>query len=198
MNVEIEKRASEDRPWLLPEAIELLEKLIKENKIRTVLEFGSGGSTVFFAERVGRVVSIEHNRKWHGRVVKRLRQRNLENAAVLLAPASRKSDREIYRGKDGRYYRKYVEAGVAAARHEFNGFVDCIFVDGRARVACARQCLEHVSPRGILILDDAARDRYRSVEERLGANAWKRIRIHRGKSCSDFWFRPEASATNDG
>ena len=50
------------RPWLSDEAITLFESLLQPNFF--VLEFGSGGSTLWLAERVSYVRSYETNIKW--------------------------------------------------------------------------------------------------------------------------------------
>src|SRR5215470_9498452 len=50
-------------PWFSYAAIDFLDTFLKPNM--TVCEYGSGGSTVFFARRVRSVFSIEDNSKWH-------------------------------------------------------------------------------------------------------------------------------------
>ena len=64
-------------PWLSFGAIIALESIVsKEYK---VLEFGSGGSTIFWAERCGSVKSFETNHKWYENVKKRVeRFKNVE------------------------------------------------------------------------------------------------------------------------
>ncbi len=49
-------------PWLHPEAVEYLEGLLTPEM--RVLEHGAGGSTLWFAERVKEVVTLEHNPEW--------------------------------------------------------------------------------------------------------------------------------------
>src|SRR5215203_492131 len=57
-------------PWFSYAAIDFLEKYIKREM--TVCEYGSGGSTLFFAERAKSVYSIEDNAKWFDLVQARL------------------------------------------------------------------------------------------------------------------------------
>lgn len=71
------KTASANRPWLHHEVIEWLEYTL--HPAWDVLEVGCGGSTVFFAERVARVVSIETNQTWIVRVEQELASRGLTN-----------------------------------------------------------------------------------------------------------------------
>lgn len=51
-----------DKPWLAPNVIEYLEGLLTPDM--KVCEHGSGGSTIWLAGRVARVVSYEANEKW--------------------------------------------------------------------------------------------------------------------------------------
>ena len=51
-----------EHPWLAPKVVEHLESLLRPSW--HVLEHGSGGSTIWFAERVKTVTSIEANIKW--------------------------------------------------------------------------------------------------------------------------------------
>lgn len=53
-------------PWLHPSAVSYLEGLLRPDW--RVLEHGAGGSTLWFAERVSKVVSIEHNPEWRMKV----------------------------------------------------------------------------------------------------------------------------------
>ena len=49
-------------PWYCFDAIEFLQKNLTKNHI--IFEFGCGASTLFFASKVKKVVSLESNRKW--------------------------------------------------------------------------------------------------------------------------------------
>lgn len=69
-------------PWLVPGAVSMLEEVL--DRKRDVLEFGSGGSTVFFARRSGRVTSYETRPKWCDLVRKRLNEEKLENVDLRL------------------------------------------------------------------------------------------------------------------
>lgn len=55
--------AIQRKPWLHDDAIAKLESILR--KRFTVIEQGAGGSTLWFAERVKRVVSFEHDEKWY-------------------------------------------------------------------------------------------------------------------------------------
>jgi hypothetical protein len=53
-------------PWLVPESIIELDKWLTKDDV--VVEFGSGGSTLFFADRCKKVVSFEFELKWKERL----------------------------------------------------------------------------------------------------------------------------------
>jgi hypothetical protein len=53
-------------PWITMGAIIALEEIIKP--MFSVLEFGSGGSTIFFAKRCSSVLSYETNIEWYNKV----------------------------------------------------------------------------------------------------------------------------------
>lgn len=71
-------------PWFSYAAIEFLEKALQPQM--TVCEYGSGGSTIFFARRVRAVYAIEDNPKWHELVVKRIQELGITNAELVLHP----------------------------------------------------------------------------------------------------------------
>src|SRR6266480_3726607 len=71
-------------PWFSYAAIDFLaEELTAEME---VCEYGSGGSTLFFARRTRRVFSIEDNPKWFELVTERVKQLGLKNVEVTLRP----------------------------------------------------------------------------------------------------------------
>src|SRR5262245_16177519 len=69
-------------PWFSYSAIDFLEGFLKPNM--AVFEYGSGGSTVFFARRVKSVLSVEDNSQWFEWVSRRLRADGLKNVTLKL------------------------------------------------------------------------------------------------------------------
>ena len=53
-------------PWLHPSAVEYFEGILQPEW--WVLEHGSGGSTLWLAQRVAHVTSIEHDSKWSAQI----------------------------------------------------------------------------------------------------------------------------------
>jgi len=71
-------------PWFSYAAIDFLEDFLRPHM--TVCEYGSGGSTLFFARRVRSVFSIEDNSEWFARVKAELTAKSLRNATLCLHP----------------------------------------------------------------------------------------------------------------
>src|SRR5579859_6931852 len=76
-------------PWFSYAAIDFLNQYLKPHM--TVCEYGSGGSTLFFAQRVKSVFSIEDNPHWFEMVTRRLREKSLKNVQLKLCTFDFKS-----------------------------------------------------------------------------------------------------------
>ncbi len=162
-------------PWIPFIAIQFLEAILKPDM--SVFEWGSGGSTVFFAQRVARIVSIEHEREWYRKVEADLR--GFGNAQCHLiegehgAIARSKSDASAYFSDSvpDNNFRRY-----ASAIDDHEPF-DVVMIDGRARPSCVMHARTKVKTGGFLILDNSERAYYeKSVQEFLGT--WERATFH--------------------
>lgn len=121
------------RPWISYDAQARFARFLTTTS--RVLEFGSGMSTVWYAERAGEVVSIEDHRPWFDAVAKIIGQRGVGNVRYRFA-----TDRDSY---------------TMPTASERDGGFDLIMVDGSARDACVRNALNLLRPGGILYLDNA-------------------------------------------
>ncbi len=65
-----------EHPWLTKEASFILVSLLKETDIG--LEGGSGRSTLWFARRVKKLTSVEHNKNWYNKILKKLQGQKLD------------------------------------------------------------------------------------------------------------------------
>lgn len=134
-------------PWMNYRAIAFLESEV--TPVARVFEYGSGGSTLWFASRAGSVLSIEHNPEWAELVAGALE--GVDNATLVQVPVV-----------DGDY-----SAYVAKVLEEQDGSFDVVVVDGRHRVACVRNAASKVAPGGVLLLDDSERTYYQGAFEAL-------------------------------
>jgi hypothetical protein len=119
-------------PWYTYPAIEYLRQL--DFSERTVFEYGSGNSTLFWGAVAKRVVSIEDDEAWFGS----LRDQRPPNVELVL-----ETDLHEY----------------AAAILRYPEPFDVIVVDGAARghtrLRCSRHALERLRRGGMIILDNS-------------------------------------------
>jgi precorrin-6B methylase 2 len=114
----------------------------------TVCEYGSGGSTVFFARRAKSVYSIEDNPKWYEWVTRRLKENSISNATLKLCTFD-------FKNPVGFEKSEYLQAMP-------DDKFDIIVVDGseewtQVRPICFQKAEAHIKPGGILIVDDSWR-----------------------------------------
>lgn len=124
-----------DRPWLSYDAVRILQKRMAE-KPCSVLEFGSGASTAWFAMRAGELHSVESDPQWQQRVAKRL---------AKLPETKAKVEYELRTSADA--YCKF--------RSDTDRRFDIILVDGPWRHLCARNHVDKLAVDGILYLDNS-------------------------------------------
>jgi hypothetical protein len=170
------KAIKEKIPWMPFRAIQWLDTHITPQSV--VFEYGSGTSTLRWAKRAKRYVSVEHSRVWRDKVSAAVAREGIRNCEVRLTPPDSEpgqgsvdpSNPETYasrRSKDT--YREYV--------HQIDTFldnsIDIVLVDGRARPAALRHATKKIKPGGFLLLDDANRPHYqRSIRYVAG---WKKL-----------------------
>lgn len=160
-------------PWLPFAVIDLLEERV--DRTSHVFEYGGGGSTAWFADRVGEVVTIEQDDEWYKALAASMK--DLDHVNII--PASPNNG-----------FRDYV----AAIDNYADGTFDVVLVDGRERVACVERAAPKVKPGGLLILDDSDRDKYIGAFAHLGQ--WSRQDHFGLVPCKDvpghtaIWTRP--------
>ena len=168
-------------PWMTYDAIDFLEEITSEEK--NVFEWGSGGSTIFFAARCKQVISVEHDKEWSKILKEKLN--NLEiNNVILHEIEGEKIDNFLILNPEnaddfvskelksaGLSYEKYVKA---IDQYDYNLF-DIIVVDGRVRNACVKRAIPHIKKGGYLIVDNSDRSYYLSEFNFLNnQNEWKK------------------------
>jgi hypothetical protein len=168
-------------PWVTFEAKEWIETFLIQNysKEMIVFEYGSGGSTVFFARRVLEVISVEHNLEWYGVVCNILQRENVSNCKYLLMEPQSVSGCSISDAADPQSYASHeyenmsFEAYVKSIDAYPNKCFDLVFIDGRARPSCILHARNKLKSGGIIILDNSERDYYSLGKELL--SDWERM-----------------------
>ena len=142
-------------PWLTYSFIYFIEERL--NSKMSILEFGSGNSTLYWSKRVKRVESIEHDPSWYEKV----KSMNLpENANVSLKKLGDHGD-----------YTKYSKTTDTPN-------FSIILVDGVERVGCLKNNHTLLEDNGVIILDDSEREDYLSGINFLIDEGFKKL---------DFW-----------
>ncbi len=157
---------TERMPWISFPAIDLLSKTL--GPADRVFEYGGGGSTLFWIDRVAEVVTVEHDAEWFNALKDRMKgeQRadwtGLERSAVSgdLVPAPDPSDPDHYASSDANYAHMNFKAYASAIDAYPDGHFDVVMVDGRARTSCLVHALPKLRKGGLLILDNAEREHY--------------------------------------
>lgn len=122
-------------PWFSLPCVAFLTSRLRTNM--RVYEFGAGNSTLFFAERVKEVHSVEHSRRWFDS----LSEVKPENASLSYCPESDKS----------RYVSSIRSSGL---------IYDLIVVDGLYRVETLEVSPSCLSVTGVILLDNSERGEY--------------------------------------
>ncbi len=117
-------------PWFTYPAIDFIRQL--DVRELTVFEYGSGFSTLFWARRARKIVSVESDGTWF----QEIGSRAPPNAELILAP----DDAESYVTK-------------IAGRGTF----DIIVIDGtgESRLPCCQIAPKYLNPKGFIILDNS-------------------------------------------
>ncbi len=133
-------------PWFSYAAIDFLDEFLRPHM--RVFEYGSGGSTIFFAQRVKSVFSVEDNPKWYDLVTNRLKEKNITTATLTLFPYDFKNPSDF---EQSDYFK-------AMPNERF----DVLVIDGseewtKVRPACFVKAEQHVKAGGIIVVDDSWR-----------------------------------------
>ena len=136
-------------PWYAYSAIKFLEPRL--NKQFTVFEYGCGNSTLWYANRVNTIKSVEHDEKWYTNVNKKL----ASNAEIVL--------REL---KNGNYSKE-----ILTNNKKYN----IIVVDGRDRNNCIINCIHNLTEDGIIVFDNTQVPEYSPSLKFLKENNFKSI-----------------------
>jgi hypothetical protein len=181
-------------PWLTPDAISVLNKLLQSDF--TALEYGSGRSTLFFSGKVKSLHSVEHNKEWYEQVKALIADSRQNNIQLTLIPPDKTplpirlsseqqvfSNEKAYPNPDAVFdsYVNYISSFEA-------NYFDFVLIDGRARKSCALEAVHKLKSGGLMVLDNSERLRYRAVHETL--TDWPHIYTTTGLTDTTIWLKP--------
>lgn len=141
------------KPWMHNKEIKMIESYL--HMTDTMLEWGSGGSTLHFPKFVKKYFSIEHNKEWYDKIKNEIP----DNVAYTYV----KQNLPRTRPTKFREFKDYIEKAGS-----FNKKFDKVLVDGRARPECAIWVLPYLNQNAVVFIHDyfmAGRDHYKKVEQ---------------------------------
>lgn len=150
--------------WFNFPAEEYLRKILSPDQV--LFEYGSGGSTLYFASQVNHVTAVEHHPQWYINVKEELDRAGAKNIDYFLEKASKPenadelrrygNESQITNEYSGQSFKEYV-----TKINEFDdGHFDIIVIDGRARVACLKKSMSKIKIGGYIIVDNSEREFY--------------------------------------
>ena len=113
------------------------------------LEYGSGRSTAWYAGKLSRLVSVEHDAGSYARVKEELARRNVTNVDYRHIPLNHPESAGEQLSYDP------VPDYVALAAEFPDESLDLVVVDGHYRSHCIAAVLAKLKPGGLLLVDDA-------------------------------------------
>jgi len=164
------------RPWLTYRAAKWLDSYLKPGM--RVFEYGSGGSTVFFAQRVKRVVSVEHSPEWYKMVKNTFNKLKISNVEYILKEPEKGAKREgdcsdphfYVSGFQNKFDQMSFCEYVKVIDNYPDRFFDMVLIDGRARPSCIMHAVKKIKKSGIIVLDNSDRERYKLAESNILCN----------------------------
>lgn len=136
------------KPWMDNREIKLIESYLTKDDI--MLEWGCGGSTLYFPKFVNKYYSIEHNKEWFEKIKKEVFDNVNINYVSNNLPRTHPTKKEQFLD----YINSVDNLGV-------NKF-DKVLIDGRARNFCAEKIIPYLKEDSVVFIHDF----------------WKRYRYH--------------------
>lgn len=166
--LEPNKNSISDRlPWINFPAIDFLNENLKPEY--KVFEYGGGGSTLYFLDRVSEVTTVEHNPEWFTNLQKVITEAQkgkwqgnliLPDTSEIKTMPSSISDPDLYFSWDDTFEHKIFRSYASYIDRFKDEYFDVVLIDGRARPSCIKHAINKVNKNGFLILDNAEREYY--------------------------------------
>lgn len=153
------KILSDATPWYTWSAIAWLNDFLKP--CMDIFEWGSGGSTIYFASRCASVISVEHDKPLVPELWASIQELGIQHKAHIIIELPEDYYIQEYESQDKAYADTHNFKNYASTIDRYpQGHFDLVAVDGRARSACMRHAIARVKPGGALLLDNAERYHY--------------------------------------
>lgn len=143
-------------PWINYSMIRFLSSRITNDM--SILEFGGGNSSMYWAEIAKEVITVEHDKEWASYIKDNFSR--LDNVRLLIAD------------KDSSYEN---------APLELEKKFQLIIIDGIRRIECLQNTLQMLTDDGCILLDDTQFPEFRKAFQIMKQNGFKELRISGAK-----------------
>ncbi len=137
-------------PWNTYPFLSFIESRLKPEF--NMFEYGSGNSTIWYAQKVNSIIAVEHNKEWYAKVKNTLPK----NAEIIL---SSETDSTIYSEEISKSGNKY----------------HIVIVDGIFRNESLTASLNYLTEDGVVVFDDSERIAYEPSFKLLKEKGFKRL-----------------------
>lgn len=112
-------------------------------KHHSVLEYGSGNSTLEISKLCDKLISIEHQKDWYEYLITKIDS----NTKLILKEPNE----------------SYIEGTLCGTYNQFRDYITCpveygkfdiILIDGRARIECAKSCKKMAKSNTLVFIHD--------------------------------------------
>ena len=145
--------------WMSNLEVKFFKKHLESNQ--RVLEWGCGSSTIRISKLVTEIHSVEHNKDWFDNINSKISNTNI--SLYLCEP-----DNEYVEGRHcGTFqqFETYIKKPLELGRF------DLIFIDGRARIECAKICKDISHEDTLIFIHDYRgrfyKENYQEIENYL-------------------------------
>ena len=161
------KLLNPNNPHFTPQSITFLENYL--NKETIAFEWGTGQSTSWLANRVFKIIAVEHDFFWYEKVVADLKKKDLNNFEIHHVPPMNPDELKSFSWPSNWEYsdilhhypkKKQFFRYIEKINMYDDEYFDCIIIDGRERVGCLVYAIPKLKPGGIIVLDDSFRPKY--------------------------------------
>ncbi len=154
-------RVKKKLPWINFGAHDFLNDVL--NQEYRVFEYGTGSSSLYYAERVKHVTSIEHDKNWLIKFQNELEGGVPSNLDIHLFEPKQSlvTSPLIYSKTDPRWIGYDFTDYVDSIEKFHDNFFDLVVIDGRARNFCVKKSIPKVKPGGYILFDNSDRAEYK-------------------------------------
>lgn len=138
-------------PWVTYASLHFISQKLEDTSFN-VFEYGSGNSTLWFAQKAASVVSIEHSPEFYELIKKKLK--SYQNVTYQLIALSDNYSKKIL---------------------DYNQEFHVVIIDGRDRIECTKNSVHSLRDDGVIIWDNSDREKYQEAYDFLKNKGFKKI-----------------------